>query len=348
MPSVRDSVAPSGMPETSTLSVSEPSVSVREDATLSGIGVSSVPVASLSVSVGASAILSETSTLIVPDAVAVDVTLLSGSVSVLVAVTVSEKSVLSSVAGVMVRPVSSDGVSVATPFVTETAVPFSSVNVAPVGIPAISTDSVSDPSVSFRDEVISRAIAVFSDPLTSAVPSSSLSVPTSKFGPSATAFTVTLIVAVLVAVWPAPVPIVSVDVAETVRLKSSALSSGGTIFKPLRDEAASVTLLGSVSSAKLATVLPCASCNTDPAGIFPIVTADSVSVPPSVFASAAEIFRSIAVSSDPLAGPPETLGPCAEVTTSSGPSFCVVVVVVVVVSSFPSAPCSSCCSGSGS
>ena len=104
VPSVRESVAPSGMPETCTLSVSEPSVSVREAETERSMAVSSVPLASLSVSVGASAILSETFTSIVPVAVAVEVTLVSGSVSVLVALTVREKSVSSSVAGVMFSP----------------------------------------------------------------------------------------------------------------------------------------------------------------------------------------------------------------------------------------------------
>ena len=94
-----DRVAPSGTPEMVTLSVSEPSVSVSSDEIVSGIAVSSLPVASSTTRVGASA-SGSTETAIVPVVVAVS----PFSPSVEVAVTVSSKSSSEFSAGVIVRP----------------------------------------------------------------------------------------------------------------------------------------------------------------------------------------------------------------------------------------------------
>ena len=210
VPSVRDRVAPSGIPAISTLSVSEPSVSVREDATLSGIGVSSTAFASPSVSVGASA-SAATFTSMVPEVVAVS----PPSPSVDVAVTVSWKSTSLSAGAWICRLPSCAGSTLATPLVTEITVPSVRDKVAPSGIPAISTLSVSEPSVSVREEAIDRSIGVSSTAFASA---------TVRSGASATAFTSTVKDS-----WSVKTSPPSRVCATSVRLMSSSESSGGKI-----------------------------------------------------------------------------------------------------------------------
>ncbi len=147
--------APSGMPLISTDKVSLSSVSAEEMSR--AMAVSSLPLAASAERVGASATpVTDTGNVAVVVAVSLP--------SVLVAVTVRSKSSLLFAGGVIVRFASCAGVSVATPSVTVTASP-SAVRTAPSGMPLISTDKVSDPSVSVRAELISRAMAVSSLPL---------------------------------------------------------------------------------------------------------------------------------------------------------------------------------------
>ena len=185
------------------------------------MAVSSDPAASAVATVAASATP-------VTDTGRVAVVVAVSEPSVLVAVTVRSKSSLLFAGGVMVRLASCAGVSVATPSVTVTASP-SAVRIAPSGMPLISTDRVSDPSVSVRAELISSAMAVSSDPLAAS---------TESVGVSATASTVTSSVSVTVLVSP---PSPSVVVTATESVKSASLSAAGVIVRPSSSAGVRVT-----------------------------------------------------------------------------------------------------------
>ena len=161
VPSV--SVAPSGMSESSVVRTSLPSTSVREDAMLSAIGISSLPAAGAVVTTGASATgLMVTSSVSVVTAVSVP--------SVLVAVTVSVKSSPLSAGGVMLSAERSQ-VETSTAVSPGAAVKvlMPSVSVAPSGTAEISVVSASLPSRSVREDSISRPIGVSSLPAAGAV-----------------------------------------------------------------------------------------------------------------------------------------------------------------------------------
>ena len=90
-------------------------------------------------------------------------------------------------------------------------------NVAPVGTPEITTDTVSDESVAEME--IDKAIAVSSEPVAAA---------TVRPGASATGLTVTASVWLVEA---DTLPSLEVDV--TVSVKSASLFAGGVIVRPL-------------------------------------------------------------------------------------------------------------------
>ena len=208
---------------------------------------------------------------------------LSGSVSVAVEVTVSWKSPSSLFGGVIASPVSWSAVNVAAPPEIVMVSPAVLVRTAPSGIPLISMDRVSEPSVSPRAEEMSSAIGSSSSP---EEVSSRL-----REGWSATASTVTGRSSVSVAVSPVAS---SVEVAVIERLKLSALSSGGVIERPASCSAVSVAEppLMMISS-------PAVLESKAPSGI-PATVIDRVSEP-SVSVNALVIFNAIAVSSSPLA-----------------------------------------------
>ncbi len=211
--------APSGMPLISTDRVSLSSVSA--ELISRAMAVSSGPLAASVERVGASATpVTETGRVAVVVAVSLP--------SVLVAVTVRSKSSLLFTGGVMVRLASCAGVSVATPSVTVTVSP-SAVRIAPSGMPLISTDRVSEPSVSVRAEEISRVMAVSSLPLAAS---------TESVGASATASTVTSSVSVTVLVSPLSP---SVVVTATESVKSASLSAAGVIVSPSSSAGVRVT-----------------------------------------------------------------------------------------------------------
>ena len=183
-------------------------MSVSAGEIVSGIAVSSSPVTSVvTVSVGVSA-TGSTVTSIVSTVEAVSVP------SVDVAVTVRVKSTSLSAGGVTVRPESCAGVSVQMP--PPWSLPAD--KLAPAGTPETVTARLSEPSVSVSAEDIVSGIAASSSPVASA---------TVSVGASATGSTVTLIVSAMEAVSEP-----SVEVAVTVRVKSTSLSDGGVIVSP--------------------------------------------------------------------------------------------------------------------
>ena len=140
----------------------------------------------------------------------------SPSASVEVAETVSVKSASESAAGVMVRPARSAGVRVQVP--SRLSVPAESW--APDGTPEIVMSvMVSEPSTSPSATPISNAMAWSSPPLAAT---------TSTVGTSATPVTVTSRLARVVAESPSA----SVEVAETVSVKSASESAGGVTVRP--------------------------------------------------------------------------------------------------------------------
>ena len=217
-------VAPSGTPVISILSDSEPSMSVMAEVISNGIAESSAPVTSVTFTVGVSA-TPRTSTF----NVATSRITSPESASVAVAVTVRLKSDESSCAGVIVRSFRSLGSSVQVP--SPLSVPL--LSVAPVGTPEITISTCSESVIAgspsgvifagmdwpFTVTSISRAIAASSLPTESC---------TSTSGMSATPVTATPKLATVVAVVPS-----SLDVAVTVRAKSSVELAGGVTERPL-------------------------------------------------------------------------------------------------------------------
>src|ERR1051325_4894001 len=194
---------------------SEPSVSVRPALMFSAMAVSSLPVAGDTVTVGTSA----TAFTVTARLAMVDVAVLPPAASVLVAVTFRVKSTSELAAGVSVRPDSCAGGKVQVPL--PLLVPADSV--APDGmLLTVMAVMLSEPSVSVRPALRFSAMAVSSLPVAGE---------TVTVGTSATAFTVTARLAmVLVAVDP---PVASVLVAVTFRLQStSALAAGRAVGTP--------------------------------------------------------------------------------------------------------------------
>src|SRR6185369_13279989 len=300
-------LAPAGTPLISIDSVSDPSVSVSELAIVSAIAWSSVPLASDTTSVGASA-SAATVTSIVSTVCAVA----PPFASVVVAVTVSVKSTSLFAAGVSVSPTSCTGVNVHTP--PPLSVPAE--RLAPAGTPLISIDSVSDPSVSVSELAIVSAIAWSSVPLAS---------DTTSVGASASAATVTSIVSTVCAVAP---PFASVVVAVTVSVKSTSLFAAGVSVSPTSCAGVNVHTPPplSVPAERLA-----------PAGT-PLISIDSVS-DQSVSVSELAIVSAIAWSSVPLASDTTSVGASASAATVTSivstvcavaPPFASVVVAVTV------------------
>ena len=272
-----ESVAPVGTSEIVTLKLSEESVSTRLGDMVRAIAVSSLPLAvfvRLNVGVSATAI---TLTSIVSVLVAVSALL----DSVEVTDTVKVKSLSSFVGGVMVKPLNWAEVNSHTPL--PRSVPAE--RTAPLGTPDIVIllkDSV--PSASTNDgAVILRDIAVSSLPLAELV--------TTRVGASATAVTLTSIVSLAVAV-SALLP--SVELTDTVRVKSLSSWVGGVMVRPLNStEVNSHTPLPrSVPADRTAPE------GTSEINIFPRISEPSESTRDGVL-----ILSAIAVSSLPLAVP---------------------------------------------
>ena len=270
-----ESVAPVGTPEITTDRLSE--LSLRAEDIVSEIAASSLPEVSATVRLAVSA-TPETETLTVPT-----LWLLSLP-SVDVAVTVRAKSALSSLGGVMLRPVNWADVSVQLP--SPLSLPAESE--APVGTPEITTERLSELSETADDR--SSEIAASSLPLLSA---------TDRLGVSATAVTVTSRVSELVAeVLP------SLAVAVTVSEKLLLSSLAGVMVRPVSWPELRVQLPSPLS-------LPAES--TAPVG-----TPDITTLRSSPSTRAEEMFRVMAASSSPLAA--EALRSGAEtsgVTTST-------------------------------
>ena len=267
------STAPSGMPDRVMVSVSEPSVSVRAGLIVSGIAVSSLPLAAETARVG----MSETGLTVTSSGALV----LAGAAlpSVLVAVTVRVKSASLFSGGVIANPASWPGASVMEPLAIVSVSPAALVRTAPAGMPLMVTLSVSDPSVSVRAGVMVSGIAVSSAPVVAA---------TLRVGVSDTGLTVTgRVVVTLVG---AAVP--SVLVAVTVRVKLSPLFGGGVRVRPGTCE--EVSRMVPFTTVRM---VPEASRRTAPSGMPDRVTV-STSVPP-VSVRAASMFRAMAVSSSP-------------------------------------------------
>ena len=165
------------------------------------------------------------------------------SASVVVTATVRLKSSSAFAGGVMARPSSWSGVSVAVPSVTVMVSPALLVSVAPSGMFWIETSAASPSWMPVTE--MSRGIAVSSSPVAALV---------SREAMSATPVTETA----SVALWEA-VSLPSVDVAVTVRLKSSASFAGGVMARPSSWSAVSVALpsvMVMVSPALLVSVAP--------------------------------------------------------------------------------------------
>ena len=161
VPSVR--IAPSGISETSVMSASLLSTSVRAVVRSKLMAVSSSPVAGAAVTTGVSA----TGFTITPSGAVVTAVSVP---SVLVAVTVSVKSASLSAGGVIVSAGRSQlETSTTLSGAVETNVFAPSVSVAPSGMPESSVVSTSLPSRSLRADVIARLIAVSSSPAAGAV-----------------------------------------------------------------------------------------------------------------------------------------------------------------------------------
>ena len=251
--------APSGTPETTT--ESSP-LAASEMASGTSIVVSALvwPADSMeTLNVGASATpVTSTSSVVVVVAVS------PLDASVVVALTLNEKSSLLSAGGVTLRPSKSSASNVHDP--SPLSVP--ALSAAPSGTPEIVMLKLSEPSVSERPASISSAIAVSSLPTASAADNSASSALVSVAS--------TEIVAVVVDESPSS----SVAVAETVRSKAG-VPSATVIERPSRSPASSVHVPSPLS-------VPASSVT--PLGTSEIVI-DSVS-DPSVSESAAETSRS--------------------------------------------------------
>ena len=255
------------------VSVSDPSVSVRAGLIVSGIAVSSLPLAAWTARVG----MSETGLTVTSSGALV----LAGAAvpSVLVAVTVRVKSTSLFSGGMIANPVSWPGVSVMEPLAIVSVSPAALVRTAPGGMPLMVTLSVSEPSVSVRAGSIVSGIAVSSAPVVAA---------TLSVGVSDTGLTVTGRVAVTLL--GAAVP--SVLVAVTVRVKLSPLFGGGVRVRPgTCDEVSRMVPFTTVR------MVPAASRRIAPSGM-PDRVMVSTSVPP-VSVRAASMFKAMAVSSSP-------------------------------------------------
>ena len=278
-----------------TARVSEPSWSVRALVICRATVESSSPLAAATARVGAS-VTALTVTWSWADLEAV----LSFSASVLVAVTVRVKSASLLAGGVMVRPLSCAGVKVQLPLALR--VPAESL--APVGTPAIEIERDSEPSRSLRAGVILRAMAVSSFPLAAV---------TVRVGVSATAVTVTLRVALVLARSPFSA---SVLVAVTCNWKSASLLAGGVILRPFSWAEVRV-------QEPLPLLVPAESLA--PVGT-PAMVMERFSEP-SVSVSNGLIFNAMAVSSLPLAAVTVRVGVSATAETVTGSEAVVVLVL---------------------
>ena len=265
-------VAPSGTPVIVIVMLSEPSVSTKAEEMFRAMALSSAPVTSVAVTVGASA-TPETSTFIT--SVVVDEVV----PSVEVTETDRSKSASEFSAGVTVRPVRSDSdrVHVVTP---STTLEVPALRVAPSGTPVmVIPEMLSEASVT--SAVIFRAMALSSRPETSA---------TFSVGASASGSTETAMVPTVEAVSP---PSASVEVAVTVRSKSASESLAGVTCKAVRSQP-DMSALALPSPVKV--LVP--SVSTAPSGT-PLMLMDRLSDPSVSVRPDAMSGRSMAVSSVP-------------------------------------------------
>ena len=262
-------------------------MSVSTAVMVSGMAVSSPPVAAVTSRSGASATaLTVTSNVLEMLAVSPE------DNSVEVAVTVRLISSLSSAGGVMVRPSSWASVNVALPSTIGIDTPSDKFKTVPSGILEISIDKISEPSVSVKTDEISREIALSSSPSAGSTVSSG--VPAVSSTPAET-FTEVLAVSLFSD---------SVDVAVTSRFSAVSDPVGTNNVSPSSSPEVSVTSPVTGSTVPAERVAPSGS---------PLTTMDKSS-DPSVSTNELSMFNGNSV--PPASSPPKAPG-VTDATASS-------------------------------